>query len=54
VGFLSLFRVPTPKLTIETYETFLAVSIPLLDLAKSLDDKPRHLAMTIYRRVSWG
>ena len=29
-------------LTIQTYETFSTVSILLLDLAESLDDKPRH------------
>ncbi|WP_410724869.1 DUF6124 family protein, partial [Burkholderia sp. SIMBA_019] len=34
-------------LTIETYETFSTVSILLLDLAESLDNTPRHLAMAI-------
>ncbi|WP_370741096.1 MULTISPECIES: DUF6124 family protein [Pseudomonas] len=41
-------------LTIETYETFSTVSILLLDLAESLDDKPRHLAMAIYRMSELG
>jgi hypothetical protein len=41
-------------LTIETYETFTTVSILLLDLAESLDDKPRHLAMAIYRMSELG
>jgi hypothetical protein len=41
-------------LTIETYETFSTVSILLLDLADSLDDKPRHLAMAIYRMSELG
>jgi len=30
-------------ITIQTYETFSSVSILLLDLAESLEDKPRHL-----------
>ena len=34
-------------LVIQTYETFSSVSILLLDLAESLDDKQRHLAMAI-------
>ena len=41
-------------LTIETYETFSSVSILLLDLAESLDDKPRHLAMAIYQLSELG
>jgi hypothetical protein len=41
-------------LTIETYETFSTVSILLLDLAESLDDKPRHLAMAIYQLSELG
>jgi hypothetical protein len=41
-------------LTIETYEAFSTVSILLLDLAESLDDKPRHLAMAIYRMSELG
>ncbi|TFB45112.1 DUF6124 family protein [Pseudomonas sp. F01002] len=41
-------------LTIETYETFSTVSILLLDLAESLDDRPRHLAMAIYRMSELG
>ena len=41
-------------LTIETYETFSTVSILLLDLAESLDDKPRHLAMAIYQMSELG
>lgn len=44
----------TEALTIETYETFSSVSILLLDLAESLDDKPRHLAMAIYRMSELG
>jgi hypothetical protein len=41
-------------LTIETYEAFSTVSILLLDLAESLDDKPQHLAMAIYRMSELG
>ncbi len=41
-------------LTIETYETFSTVSILLLDLAESLEDKPRHLAMAIYQLSELG
>ena len=41
-------------LTIETYETFSSVSILLLDLAESLEDKPRHLAMAIYQLSELG
>ena len=41
-------------LAIQTYETFSSVSILLLDLAESLDDKPRHLAMTIYQMSEMG
>ncbi|MCS3837477.1 hypothetical protein HNR03_002075 [Pseudomonas sp. JAI111] len=44
----------TEALTIETYETFSSVSILLLDLAESLDDKQRHLAMAIYRMSELG
>ena len=39
---------------IQTYETFSSVSILLLDLADSLDDKPRHLAMAIYQLSEMG
>ncbi|MET0849252.1 MAG: DUF6124 family protein [Pseudomonas sp.] len=41
-------------LNIETYETFSTVSILLLDLAESLEDKQRHLAMAIYRISELG
>ena len=41
-------------LNIETYETFSTVSTLLLDLADSLDDKPRHLAMAIYQLSEMG
>jgi hypothetical protein len=41
-------------LTIETCRTFSTVSIPLLDLAESLDDKQRHLAIAIYRMSELG
>lgn len=41
-------------LAIQTYETFSSVSILLLDLAESLDDKPRHLAMAIYQMSEMG
>ena len=41
-------------LTIQTYETFSSVSILLLDLAESLEDKPRHLAMAIYQLSELG
>ena len=36
-------------LIIQTYETFSSVSLLLLDLADSLEDKQRHLAMAIYQ-----
>lgn len=39
---------------IQTYETFSSVSILLLDLAESLEDKPRHLAMAIYQMNEMG
>ena len=39
---------------IQTYETFSSVSILLLDLADSLEDKPRHLAMAIYQLSEMG
>jgi hypothetical protein len=55
---MEMFTVATDAnpeaLTIETYETFSTVSILLLDLAESLDDKPRHLAMAIYRMSELG
>ncbi|MBK5310355.1 MULTISPECIES: DUF6124 family protein [Pseudomonas] len=41
-------------LAIQTYETFSSVSILLLDLAESLDDKQRHLAMAIYQMSELG
>ncbi|WP_454846425.1 DUF6124 family protein [Pseudomonas farris] len=41
-------------LAIQTYETFSSVSILLLDLAESLDDKPRYLAMAIYQMSEMG
>ena len=41
-------------LTIQTYETFSSVSILLLDLAESLEDRPRHLAMVIYQMSELG
>jgi hypothetical protein len=41
-------------IAIQTYETFSSVSILLLDLADSLDDKPRHLAMAIYQLSEMG
>ena len=41
-------------IAIQTYETFSSVSILLLDLADSLDDKPRHLAMAIYQLSELG
>jgi len=41
-------------IVIQTYETFSSVSILLLDLADSLDDKPRHLAMAIYQLSELG
>ncbi|WP_416195295.1 DUF6124 family protein [Pseudomonas sp. 10S4] len=41
-------------IAIQTYETFSSVSILLLDLAESLDDKPRHLAMAIYQLSELG
>ncbi|MBC8996617.1 hypothetical protein IAI51_08780 [Pseudomonas sp. N40(2020)] len=55
---MQMFRV-APDLNpeavaIQTYETFSSVSILLLDLADSLDDKPRHLAMAIYQLSEMG
>ena len=41
-------------IAIQTYETFSSVSILLLDLADSLEDKPRHLAMAIYQISEMG
>ncbi|MHC8291005.1 DUF6124 family protein [Pseudomonas sp. XS1P51] len=41
-------------IAIQTYETFSSVSILLLDLADSLEDKPRHLAMAIYQLSELG
>ncbi|MBK5513586.1 DUF6124 family protein [Pseudomonas sp. TH15] len=41
-------------IAIQTYETFSSVSILLLDLADSLEDKPRHLAMAIYHLSEMG
>ncbi|MCF4994291.1 hypothetical protein GIW70_07650 [Pseudomonas syringae] len=41
-------------IAIQTYETFSSVSILLLDLADSLDDKPRHLAMAAYQLSELG
>ncbi|KAF2390532.1 MULTISPECIES: DUF6124 family protein [Pseudomonas] len=41
-------------ITIQTYETFSSVNILLLDLAESLEDKPRHLAMAIYQLSEMG
>ncbi|SDS43600.1 hypothetical protein SAMN05216496_1579 [Pseudomonas sp. Z003-0.4C(8344-21)] len=41
-------------MAIQTYETFSSVSILLLDLADSLEDKPRHLAMAIYQFSEMG
>lgn len=41
-------------MAIQTYETFSSVSILLLDLADSLEDKPRHLAMANYQLSEMG
>ena len=41
-------------IAIQTYEIFSSVGILLLDLAESLDDKPRHLAMAIYQLSELG
>jgi hypothetical protein len=41
-------------LAIQTYETFSSVSILLQDLADSLEDKQRHLAMAIYQMSEMG
>lgn len=41
-------------IAIQTYETFSSVSILLLDLADSLEDTPRHLAMAIYQLSEMG
>jgi hypothetical protein len=41
-------------LTIETCKTFSTVSILQLDLAESLHDMQRHLAMAIYRMSELG
>jgi len=41
-------------ITIQTFETFTSVNLLLLDLAESLDDKPRHLAMAIYQLSELG
>jgi len=41
-------------LTIKACETLSTVSIPPLDLAESLDNKQRHLAMAICRMSELG
>lgn len=41
-------------INIQTFETFSSVNILLLDLAESLEDKPRHLAMAIYQLSEMG
>ena len=41
-------------MTIKAYETFSTVSILLSDLAESLDDMQRHLAMAICRMSESG
>ncbi|WP_285373523.1 DUF6124 family protein [Pseudomonas sp. lyk4-TYG-107] len=55
---MQMFRVApdiNPEaIAIQTYETFSSVSILLLDLADSLEDKPRHLAMAIYQLSEMG
>ncbi|CAI8700813.1 DUF6124 family protein [Pseudomonas sp. IT-P294] len=54
-GSLAVIPDANPEaLTVEIYETFSTVSIPPLDLAESLDDKQRHLAMAIYRMSELG
>jgi len=47
-------EINSEAIAIQTYETFSSVSILLLDLADSLDDKPRHLAMAIYQLSEMG
>ena len=42
------------ELLIQSFETFSSVGILLLDLAESLDDKERHLAMAIYQLSELG
>ncbi|WP_213938299.1 DUF6124 family protein [Pseudomonas sp. dw_612] len=44
----------THAINIQAFETFSSVNILLLDLAESLDDKPRHLAMAIYQLSEMG
>jgi len=39
---------------IQAYETSSSVNILLPDLADSLEDRPRHLAMAIYRLSEMG
>jgi hypothetical protein len=55
---MSLFTVApdanTEAIAIQAYETFSSVSILLLDLADSLEDTPRHLAMAIYQLSELG
>lgn len=55
---MSMFTVaPEAKahaINIQAYETFSSVNILLLDLAESLDNKPRHLAMAIYQLSEMG
>jgi hypothetical protein len=47
-------EINSEAIAIQTYETFSSVSILLLDLADSLEDKPRHLAMAIYQLSEMG
>jgi len=55
---MQMFRVApdiNPEaIAIQTCETFSSVSILLLDLADSLEDKPRHRAMAIYQLSGMG
>jgi len=42
------------SITIQAFETFCSVNDLLLDLADSVDDKARHMAMAIYQLSELG
>ena len=42
------------SITIQAFETFCSVNDLLLDLADSLDDKSRHMAVAIYQLSELG
>jgi hypothetical protein len=51
---MSTFIVDPRSITIQAFETFCSVNDLLLDLADSLDDKARHMAVAIYQLSELG